>query len=419
LDEEEDDIFAYDYGTDFPEALTVISAAITGGRPLNRSLGPLQILKIIAAAGEYRAPTPRRPGKGKPLPRVDAEKDMENEARMSAQKACQRLIVPKVKSESADAFIRRLDAHRSAPEALISPLAAPETEILFVKRMVAVKATYETPNVLILPRHARETEAEFEERLALCKKTPCLVVFPRGDAENGVQFRTRMGHQARARRPILPKAAGEPEKGFAERCKLQLSCERVIHPFDPKREDVPGYFRRLSAHKERYGLSFEPGDKKALDAALGLEKKPLAAGIVDVSDPPESAAALMKKAEAEAEKRRVEEAVKSKALEEKDRLAKETEEAEKLDAERVEQRIADMKQKAKEAQEAQEVQLMRKKSFDLEQININLIGFMPLKKLLMERGVPKELVFSAANKFALQEVAKKWADELKIEWVTE
>lgn len=266
----QDDIFAYDYGADFPEALTVISAAITGGRPLNRSLGPLQILKIVAAAGEYRAPTPRRPGKGKPLPRVDAEKEMENEARMSAQKACQQLIVPKVKSESADAFIRRLDAHRSAPEALIAPLAAPETDMLFVKRMVAVKATYEAPNMLILPRHARETEAEFEERLALCKKTPCLIVFPRGDEENGVQFRTRMGHQARARRPILPKAAGEPEKGFVERCKLQLSCERVIHPFDPKREDVPGYFRRLSAHKERYGLSFQPGDKKALDTALGV-----------------------------------------------------------------------------------------------------------------------------------------------------
>lgn len=109
----------------------------------------------------------------------------------------------------------------------------------------------------------------------------------------------------------------------------------------------------------------------------------------------------------------------SKALEEKDRLAKETEELKKLDAERVEQRVADMKQKAREAQEAQEAQLMRKASFDLEQININLIGFMPLKKLLMERGVPKEQVFSAANKFALQEVANKWADELKIEWVTE
>mgnify|MGYP006950438916 CR=1 FL=1 len=32
---------------------------------------------------------------------------------------------------------------------------------------------------------------------------------------------------------------------------------------------------------------------------------------------------------------------------------------------------------------------------------------MPLKKLLMERGVPKEAVFSCANKVALREVAAK------------
>ena len=32
-------------------------------------------------------------------------------------------------------------------------------------------------------------------------------------------------------------------------------------------------------------------------------------------------------------------------------------------------------------------------------------------------GVPKEDVFGAANKFALQAVAKKWGDEIKVEWV--
>jgi hypothetical protein len=56
-------------------------------------------------------------------------------------------------------------------------------------------------------------------------------------------------------------------------------------------------------------------------------------------------------------------------------------------------------------------------SFSLEKIAINTIGFMPLKKLLMERGVPKEQVSACANKFALVEVAKKWGEELKIEWV--
>ena len=36
-----------------------------------------------------------------------------------------------------------------------------------------------------------------------------------------------------------------------------------------------------------------------------------------------------------------------------------------------------------------------------------------------EQGVPKEQVFACANKFALVEVAKKWGDELKIQWVEE
>lgn len=39
------------------------------------------------------------------------------------------------------------------------------------------------------------------------------------------------------------------------------------------------------------------------------------------------------------------------------------------------------------------------------QINITTIGFMPLKKLLIERGVPKEAVFPCANKNALREIA--------------
>ena len=47
------------------------------------------------------------------------------------------------------------------------------------------------------------------------------------------------------------------------------------------------------------------------------------------------------------------------------------------------------------------------------------IGFMPLKRLLMERGVAKEDVNKCANKFNLMILAKQRADELKIEWVEE
>jgi len=42
------------------------------------------------------------------------------------------------------------------------------------------------------------------------------------------------------------------------------------------------------------------------------------------------------------------------------------------------------------------------------EVSFGSIGFMPLKKLLMERGVPKDAVFSAANKVALKEIAAKY-----------
>lgn len=84
------------------------------------------------------------------------------------------------------------------------------------------------------------------------------------------------------------------------------------------------------------------------------------------------------------------------------------------------QRLEDMKVKAREAKEAAEREAAEQaRQFGHEKIDISSIGFMALKKLLMERGVPKEQVFGASNKFALQAVAQKWADQLKIEWVTD
>ena len=46
-------------------------------------------------------------------------------------------------------------------------------------------------------------------------------------------------------------------------------------------------------------------------------------------------------------------------------------------------------------------------------MDINTIGFMALKKLLIARGVPEKAV-SVPNKFALKEVAMK--HDVKIEW---
>jgi len=413
--DEEEDLFAYDYASDFPESIHLLGKTLLNGRPVNETLSPLHQMQVLAAAADYRAPTARRPGKGKMLPTSDFEKEMEIESRKSAQKSCSRLILPKTKSESSDAFIRRLDAHRQAPEALIIPLTAPEDDMLFAKRMVAIKSS-EVPNLLILPKTTRESASDFDERLETSKKTPSALVFQRGAHESGPQFKTRLAGQLKCRKPIIPRSAEEPEKGFAERCKMQVAVDKVIHPFDPKREDEHLYFRRLTANKEKSALVFEPGDKVAIVDAIGEEKAKKAEPAAAAGP---AAADLMAEAEAETEAQnavlRAAEEAEAKKLKE----AEEAKAAEANEAERVAARIAEMKVKAAEAQAAAELEKNRKASFEFEQININSIGFMPLKKFLMERGVPKEEVFGAPSKFALQEVARKWGDELKIEWTTE
>jgi len=418
-DEEDEDLFAYTYGADFPQAITVMGSALLGGRPTNTTLGPVQQLKILVGASEYRAATPRRPGKGKPLPPSEFEGEQETESRKAAQKACQRLILPKPKGETPDCFIRRLDAHRNAPEALIAPMQTPaEDEVLFAKRCIAVKETAEMPNVLILPKTERETAAEFEERLAAAKKSPTLL-FPRGAHESNAQWKVRLGFAAKCKRTILPRSSDEPERGFRDRCEAQLSCMKVMHPYDPKREDEKSFYRRIEANKERTAFAFEPGDTKAINGVLGEEKQKKKAEADGSTPAPAAADDLAKQMAEMAKVREAEDAAEAAAAaKEEEGKAKAAEEA--AEAERVEARIADMKKKQQEMQEAKEREEKEAaKSFDVERIAINQIGFMPLKKLLMERGVPKEQVFGAANKFALMEVAKKWADTLKIEWVEE
>ena len=44
------------------------------------------------------------------------------------------------------------------------------------------------------------------------------------------------------------------------------------------------------------------------------------------------------------------------------------------------------------------------------QVSFANMGFMPLKRLLIERGVPKEEVNKASNKFLLKEIGDKYAE---------
>ena len=417
-EEEEEEIFAYKYGADWPTALSDMAGTMLGGRPTNQTLGPVQQYKIVIAAAQYRAPTPRRAGKGKPLPPSDHEGEQETKQRKDTQKRCQRLILPKAATETPDTFIRRLDAHNNAPEALIPPLMAPEDDTLFAKRCIAVKETTEIPNALILPKNSRENVAEFEERLAIAKKSSILI-FPRGAHESNAHYKARLNIAKTCRRIIMPKSAEEPERGFHMRIDAQLSNEYVIHPFDPEREDEHLYMRRLQAHKERTGLNFEPGDNKAIVNAIGEEHVHKELARQGTQKNTVAAADVMAQALDEEHAFHEKEAAEQAKQDEK--AAKEAaalSEKEQEDA-RVAERIAEMKLKQEEAHRLAEEEANKKHSFAMEQIAINKIGFMPLKKLLTERGVPNDQVFGCSNKFALMELAKKWGDELKIQWVEE
>ena len=136
---------------------------------------------------------------------------------------------------------------------------------------------------------------EFEERLDCAKKTPSPIVFQRGTHESGPLFKVRIGAQIKSKRPIIPKSSEEPEKGFAERCKMQMLCEKVVHPFDAKREDEHAYFRRLQANREKTALAFEPGDQRAIADAIGADKAK-SAPAATTKGTEESAAEMMRRA---------------------------------------------------------------------------------------------------------------------------
>ena len=320
--------------------------------------------------------------------------------------------------------------------------------------------------------------SQFEERLAAAKKSPTLL-FPRGAHESNAQWKVRLGFAAKCKRTILPRSSDEPERGFRDRCEAQLSCMKVMHPYDPKREDEKSFYRRIEANKERTAFAFEPGDTKAINGVLGEEKQKKKAEADGSTPAPAAADDLAKQMAEMAKVREAEDAAEAAAAaKEEEGKAKAAEEA--AEAERVEARIADMKKKqqvraagvrpvgtapvgtapvgtapvgtapvghsarraecpwaqrpagpclrarghgacgqsargsrplsarhalrsppfaarhlrgSQEMQEAKEREEKEAaKSFDVERIAINQIGFMPLKKLLMERGVPKEQV---------------------------
>jgi len=415
-----------------------MGSIMLGGRPTNHTLGPMQQHNILIAAAGYRAPTPRKAGKGKPLPPSDCEGEQETNERKKTQKLVQRLILPKVSYESPDQFIRRLDAHRNAPTALVAPMNEFEAkdETLFAKRMMAIKETADeefAENHLILPKGPKEKSGEFEQRINAAKKT-ATIILPMGVHESPGHWEARLKMAKKSKRIIMPKGEKEPDKGFNMRVEMQPACMFVVHPYDPdtKRSfpDVGGkmtepaaeteaqYYRRLQACKEKTALVFEPADLRAITNAIGEEHvhKELSA-----EAPPSAAPSAADIAAAEMAKHEEQNAAQRKAEEEEEARKKAEAEAKSEEEEQkiaMQERMEKMKIEQEEARKQREEE-EKNKGFDMEQINIKTIGFMPLKKLLQERGVPKEQIFGCSNKVALMEVAKKWGDELKIQWTEE
>jgi len=125
------------------------------------------------------------------------------------------------------------------------------------------------------------------------------------------------------------------------------------------------------------------------------------------------AAAELAEALAESEALKAEEAKKAAAAAAKAEEAEAAAKAELDEEARVAQRIADMKLKQEEERKKREEE---ESTLKWQRLRLADQGFMGLKKLLVERGVPKEQVFGAANKYALIAVAKNWAETIKIEW---
>ena len=334
-----------------------------------------------------------------------------------------------------------MDAHRAAPDALIAPQGFNEDDTTFIKRMIAVKSN-ENPDVVIFPKSTFESDKECATRLTAAAKLAASIL-PRGRHESSSQYAKRLAAQERTRVIILPRSEDEPEGSFQERMKLQPKFEFSLHPFDAEREDKPGYARRLKAQLESAYANLAPGDETAIGKLIGAAPEPERVACTETEAEPTCESKCHPKDERA--RAGTPQSVRSshEELEDDDESGQKglghapeaqiapvpTVKASSEAAEETSAPIPEVNSDAAsprlrlEAEEAagsvegavQEAPSEVQQAVGVERIAINKIGFMPLKKLLVERGVPKEEV-GVANKFALKAVADKWAEELKIEW---
>ena len=139
-------------------------------------------------------------------------------------------------------------------------------------------------------------------------------------------------------------------------------------------------------------------DREALDITKGALEKARADCARTIAD---LATAHQRLREAERLKKQHAEDAKRKAEEDAEKALIEAE-----SGERAAQREADKLRRELEAKAAAEK--AANPTFEQESVSLSALGFMTLKKKLVERGVPQADVNKAANKFALKEIASKY-----------
>jgi len=263
----------YEWGSDWPEVFDVLSMA-KQNRTLSKLMSPLSVIEELNKLYIVARARPGKPG-GKPLPAPPHEKEQENEARKKAQKETLRAILPKGKKEGGDLFLRRLDAHKINPNALLVEQMGAESDIETVKRFIATKEN-ENEGVLVFPKTEHENEAEFLSRLEVAKKIKALV-FGKGENETGDDFKLRMTTVPKSKAPIMVRSYGEPEKSFKTRIELQKSFDGTVPPFLAKKESEKEYAVRLKLQKDSITEINEPGDAKVKSLAAEQAEPPAAA----------------------------------------------------------------------------------------------------------------------------------------------
>jgi len=438
------------WGGDYPAIIGSMVREVLG-RPTSENFGPFDLMRTMNETFKHELPvSSRRKGvaqvaKSKALPASRDEREEETTRRKEAQAESNKLILPRPKHEPSELFLRRIDAHRTNPDAIIAPFSL-ETEepMQCVKRFVATK-NMAHPGLMVLPKVKVETATEFEQRLAVCQKCPSLVL-PRGVHESADDFKRRMAKQAEATAAIMPRSAKEEPTDFQNRCVLAVRCEETIHPYDAARETLSAFECRLRAQKEYSSEALAPGDEKVLKLcppvlsnvanAPGLSSKKVEP--VQEQQGGEATDAKQKEEDDEEGQRQQQDDQEPRAKLEVEveapsaplsSGAKPVESAKVESGSAVSSTCAASPSKFGQAghtgvvlgptflRPSEPEETKRPSQMEELQVSFANMGFMPLKRLLIERGVPKEEVNKASNKFLLKEIGDKYAEMYKLSFI--